>query len=442
MLGIAGVLAALALGVARRPRAAARLVLRGARRHGGARRAPTCSGRCGTTPTCRSCSSATCRGGSTRCSRSERAGGAGGAGARRAPAERSAHRVRTMAPTLLAFARRRHGGLRAAPARAGARAARAARRLRAAHVHELLPDGPGPARGAARLRAARAPRLLARAGALHHGRGLLVLLLLQDPHRPGSLLDGAAVPAGHPARRAALCRGGGARAARAAAGHRRGCCARDRRGVRRRCSATQFTRAAQPVLPHVEYAGIIPQLEALAGTRRRPRPARRRVAERVRQSRPRAAARLHLRAERPGPQLAEARQGGVRARSSTGRERATTACCSSAAAAPTCCRQPGARAPSRANGSRFPSTTRRRRLSRDSSASKEFDYSLYELTPPDAGGRDAAFDLDVGVNDDLHVVRFHAKELTEGRTFRWSRERSLVVGDQRARRRAATSSCG
>jgi hypothetical protein len=57
---------------------------------------------------------------------------------------------------------------------------------------------------------------------------------------------------------------------------------------------------------------------------------------------------------------------------------------------------------------------------------KEFDYSLYELTPPDAGSAHLPFDLDIGVNDDLHVVRFHAKELTEGRSFRWSRARSLV----------------
>jgi hypothetical protein len=30
------------------------------------------------------------------------------------------------------------------------------------------------------------------------------------------------------------------------------------------------------------------------------------------------------------------------------------------------------------------------------------------------------------VNDDLHVVRFHAKEQSEGRTFRWTRARSFV----------------
>ena len=57
---------------------------------------------------------------------------------------------------------------------------------------------------------------------------------------------------------------------------------------------------------------------------------------------------------------------------------------------------------------------------------KEFDYSLYELTRPDAAAAALPFDLDVGVNDDLHVVRFHAKEQTDGRSFRWTRARSLV----------------
>jgi hypothetical protein len=60
---------------------------------------------------------------------------------------------------------------------------------------------------------------------------------------------------------------------------------------------------------------------------------------------------------------------------------------------------------------------------------KEFDYSLYELTTPDAARPSGAFDLDVGVNDDLHVIRFHAKETTEGRSFRWSRARSIVAVD-------------
>ncbi len=57
---------------------------------------------------------------------------------------------------------------------------------------------------------------------------------------------------------------------------------------------------------------------------------------------------------------------------------------------------------------------------------KKFDYSLYAFVPP-AAANARAFDLDIGGADDLHVLRFHAKEETEGRTFRWSRDRSYVT---------------
>lgn len=56
---------------------------------------------------------------------------------------------------------------------------------------------------------------------------------------------------------------------------------------------------------------------------------------------------------------------------------------------------------------------------------KEFDYGVYEFTSPEAVTA-PWFDLDVGVRDDLHVVRFHAKEASEGRTFRWTRATSYV----------------
>ncbi len=56
---------------------------------------------------------------------------------------------------------------------------------------------------------------------------------------------------------------------------------------------------------------------------------------------------------------------------------------------------------------------------------KEFDYGVYEFTPPEA--LDGLwFDLDVGVRDDLQVVRFHAKEASEGHTFRWTGATSYV----------------
>jgi Dolichyl-phosphate-mannose-protein mannosyltransferase len=56
---------------------------------------------------------------------------------------------------------------------------------------------------------------------------------------------------------------------------------------------------------------------------------------------------------------------------------------------------------------------------------KEFDFGLYELLPA-ANDVDTPFDLDVGIRDDLNVVRFHAKEVADGRTMRWSQRQSFV----------------
>jgi hypothetical protein len=57
---------------------------------------------------------------------------------------------------------------------------------------------------------------------------------------------------------------------------------------------------------------------------------------------------------------------------------------------------------------------------------KEFDFGLYEFTDAPRTGA-PWFDLDVGRNDDLHVLRFHAKEATEGRSFRWTHAISYVA---------------
>jgi hypothetical protein len=57
---------------------------------------------------------------------------------------------------------------------------------------------------------------------------------------------------------------------------------------------------------------------------------------------------------------------------------------------------------------------------------KEFDYSVYEFTAPAPPDARLWFDLDVGERDDLHVLRFHAKEISEGRSYRWSRETSFI----------------
>jgi hypothetical protein len=56
---------------------------------------------------------------------------------------------------------------------------------------------------------------------------------------------------------------------------------------------------------------------------------------------------------------------------------------------------------------------------------KDFDYSIYQFITGAALER--AFTLDVGYQDDLNVVRFHAKEQTEGRTVRWTRAQSFVA---------------
>ncbi len=58
---------------------------------------------------------------------------------------------------------------------------------------------------------------------------------------------------------------------------------------------------------------------------------------------------------------------------------------------------------------------------------KQFDYTIYEFTPPSGEAVSGPFDLDVGTRDDLNVLRFYAKEETEGRTFRWSQDVSYIV---------------
>ncbi len=58
---------------------------------------------------------------------------------------------------------------------------------------------------------------------------------------------------------------------------------------------------------------------------------------------------------------------------------------------------------------------------------KQFDFGIYELVPRSATTK--PFDLDVGGTDDLHVVNFHGKERPgDGTTnFRWSRPESFVL---------------
>lgn len=56
---------------------------------------------------------------------------------------------------------------------------------------------------------------------------------------------------------------------------------------------------------------------------------------------------------------------------------------------------------------------------------KEFDYGIYQLS---VGQNDAGpFTLDVGERDDLNVVRFHAKERSDERSIRWTQDSSQVA---------------
>jgi len=56
---------------------------------------------------------------------------------------------------------------------------------------------------------------------------------------------------------------------------------------------------------------------------------------------------------------------------------------------------------------------------------KEFDYGIYRFVDRSPGGD--RFDLDVGTMDDLHVVRFHAKERSGDLSFRWTRDVSYIA---------------
>jgi len=56
---------------------------------------------------------------------------------------------------------------------------------------------------------------------------------------------------------------------------------------------------------------------------------------------------------------------------------------------------------------------------------KEFDYGIYRLTLD--GMPAGPFSLDVGTRDDLHVVRFGAKETVDGRSVRWTGVQSFVA---------------
>jgi hypothetical protein len=55
---------------------------------------------------------------------------------------------------------------------------------------------------------------------------------------------------------------------------------------------------------------------------------------------------------------------------------------------------------------------------------KDYDFGIYQLALGETRG---PFTLDVGEKDDLNVVRFFAKETTEGRTIRWTGRNSQIA---------------
>lgn len=57
---------------------------------------------------------------------------------------------------------------------------------------------------------------------------------------------------------------------------------------------------------------------------------------------------------------------------------------------------------------------------------KKFDYDVYALTPPEPVPADG-FAVDVGFRDDLDVLRFYARETSGTHTFRWSKDRSYIT---------------
>ena len=56
---------------------------------------------------------------------------------------------------------------------------------------------------------------------------------------------------------------------------------------------------------------------------------------------------------------------------------------------------------------------------------KEFDFGIYKFVPPSPASD--ALVLDIGERDDLQVVRFHSKERDQRGTYRWTRALSYLI---------------
>jgi hypothetical protein len=190
--------------------------------------------------------------------------------------------------------------------------------------------------------------------------------------------------------------------------------------------ATQFFSASKGVIEHVEYAGVIPQLEAMNAEF---------ADDDLVLIEARAASDMHTLAvplsyvyarkvllmtdRNPDPELFARFHAWARQRYNRllfvggGGSRVLSPAIDAIAVRGTQFRIPEYERS-------YPEAPRQVRL-------KQFDFGIYELVPRSVATE--PFDLDIGGTDDLHVVNFHGKERRgDGTTdFRWSRPESLVL---------------
>ena len=292
-------------------------------------------------------------------------------------------------------------------------------------------------RGDRRIRGDRVDPVLERPRVPHDRSPGVGVLLLQDPHRTGELLAGSAVPGCHPA--VCLPDDGGGRVRRVPAPARTvpvaGSAAREdaRRAALPRASRIAvlafvgwtFVAATRPILNHVEYAGLIPALERLAGAVRSTGPRADRTQVLVGHARAGHAPRLHLREERAAcfrrrrPGRAEVGQFLAWATRSYDRvfliaEGGLDLASPSVGITPI-------------RNERFsiPEYESARNAYPREVRQKKFNLNIFQLQVVDQAA--AVVDLDIGGFDDPWVLRMFARQEQDGVTYRWVRDRSFVT---------------
>lgn len=60
-------------------------------------------------------------------------------------------------------------------------------------------------------------------------------------------------------------------------------------------------------------------------------------------------------------------------------------------------------------------------------SARKFIFGVYELVDPPRSDEAESYELDIGENDDLQVLRFHSAERSDGTTFRWTQGTSYVI---------------